>query len=113
MHEKDFRNRGYNQSQLLATEVSLRTGVSVFDGVVKIKRTQRQAKLGRTERLKNLKDAYRVTDKKAVKDKVVVIVDDVSTTCSTAEALAEKLKKAGAKTVYLITVASVPPKDEY
>lgn len=113
MHVKDERKRGYNQSRLLAEFVAERTGVAVFSGVEKVKRTTRQAKLKRAERLKNLKDAYRVTDRKAVKDKTVVIVDDVTTTGSTAEALAEKLKKSGAKLVYLITVASVPPKEKY
>ena len=113
MHKKDERKRGYNQSMLLAESISERTGVAVYYGVDKIKRTKRQAKLKRAERLKNLKDAYRVTDKKAVKEKTVVIVDDVTTTGSTSEALAERFKKAGAKAVYLITVASVPPKEKY
>ena len=46
-----------------------------------------------------------MTDKKLIKDKTIVIVDDVTTTGSTGEAVAEKLKKAGAKIVYLLTVA--------
>lgn len=113
MHPKDQAKRGYNQSKLLTEVVSNKTGVAVFDGVSKIKRTKRQAKLNRAERLKNLVDAYRVTDKKSVKDKAIVIIDDVSTTGATAQALANKLKKAGAKSVCLITVASVPPKEKY
>ena len=42
-----------------------------------------------------------------VKDKRVLIVDDVSTTGATSETLAQKLKKAGASEVYLLTIASV------
>ena len=63
--------------------------------------------------MENLKGAFKVTDRKGIKDKVVVIVDDVTTTGQTAEAVAERLKRAGAKTVYLITVASLPPDDKY
>jgi predicted amidophosphoribosyltransferase len=43
----------------------------------------------------------------------VVIIDDVTTTGATAQAIAERLKKAGVKLVYLITVASTPPVDKY
>ena len=58
---------------------------------------------------KELDDLYhRVKDRKAVNGKSVVIVDDVTTTGATGEAVAEKLKRAGASKVYLLTVASVP-----
>ena len=48
-----------------------------------------------------------------VSGKSVLIIDDVTTTGSTGEALAEKLKKAGAERVELLTIASVPPKAGY
>ncbi len=113
MTEKALKKRGYNQSKLLAEALSLKTEVSVLDCVVKVKETKRQATLKRGERLKNLKEAFRVCDKKAVKDKTIVLVDDVTTTGATAEVIAERLKSAGAKLVYLITVASTPPIDKY
>ena len=113
MTEKALKKRGYNQSKLLAEALSLKTEVPVLDCVVKVKETKRQATLKRGERLKNLKEAFRVCDKKAVKDKTIVLVDDVTTTGATAEVIAERLKSAGAKLVYLITVASTPPIDKY
>ncbi len=113
MTKKAERKRGYNQSQLLAKGLSIKTGVPIGEFIIKAKETERQAKLNRKERLKNLNGAFKVTDKKSVKDKTILIVDDVSTTGSTAQAIAEKLKKAGAKTVYLLTVASTPPLDNY
>ena len=67
----------------------------------------------KAERLKNLKDAFTLADKKVVKDKTIVIIDDVTTTGATAQTIAEKLKKAGAIKVYLLTVASTPPIDKY
>ena len=113
MFEKDERKRGYNQSKLLAEKVSLKVNVPLIDCLKKIKETKRQATLSRLERLKNLDGAFRVTDKKSVKDKTLVLIDDVTTTGATAEVIASRLKKAGAKIVYLLTVASTPPIDKY
>ncbi len=111
--DKAKRKRGYNQSELLAKAVSERVGVAYLDCLKKIKETKRQAKLNRKDRLKNLDSAFRVTCRSKVKGKKLVIVDDVSTTGATAEAIAKRLKKAGALRVYLITVASTPPRDKY
>lgn len=113
MTEKAEKKRGYNQSKILAEKLSSTVGVKVIDAVVKIKQTDRQAKLNRKQRMQNLANAFRVVKKSEIKDKSVLIVDDVTTTGATAEALAFKLKNAGAKTVNLISVASVPPSEKY
>lgn len=113
MTEKAQKKRGYNQSKLLAEELSKITEVPVQHCLVKVKETKRQATLNRSDRLKNLKDAFRITNRSIVKDKTIVIIDDVTTTGATAQTIAEKLKKAGAKFVYLLTVASTPPYDKY
>ena len=111
--EKSKKKRGYNQAELLAIEFCKITGIKLVECMDKIKETDRQATLDRKERNKNLKNAFRVKDKKAVKDKVVLIIDDVTTTGSTAENIAKMLKKAKAKAVYSLSIASVPPKDGY
>lgn len=113
MTKKAEKKRGYNQSKILAVNVAESVGVPIFDVLEKTKDTKRQAKLTAKDRRQNLIDAFKVKDKKAVADKKVLIIDDVTTTGSTAEAIAIKLKKAGAKSVELLTVASVPPKDKY
>lgn len=113
MTKKAMRRRGYNQSYILAKGLSERLNVELFESVEKIKETKRQATLTKKERQKNLVGAFKITDKKSVKDKTIVIVDDVTTTGATSEVLAERLKSAGARNVYLITVASLPPKDKY
>lgn len=107
MTSKAERKRGYNQSKVMCELVSGKVNVPVFYGAVKKKETPRQAKLDRSQRLKNLTDVFKIEDKKLIEGKKVLIVDDVTTTGSTAEALAKKLKSAGAQTVYLLTVASV------
>lgn len=113
MSKKAKRKRGYNQAELIAKSFAEKLNLEVKDVLTKNRETERQAKLNRSQRLKNLTDVFHVSDRKAVKDKNVLIIDDVSTTGSTAEAVAVKLKRAGAKTVYLLTVASVPPINGY
>lgn len=113
MTKKSEWKRGYNQSELLAERLSEKAGIPLVNCLIKTRETDRQANLNKEKRLTNLSDAFKVLDKAAVKDKKVLIVDDVSTTGATGEALASKLKKAGAQKVYLLTVASVPSKDGY
>lgn len=113
MTRRALKRRGYNQSEILARLVSEKTGVPFADVLIKVKETKRQVKLSANERRKNLSGAFRVTDKTRVRGKSVLIIDDVTTTGSTGEALAEKLKKAGAERVELLTIASVPPKAGY
>ncbi len=113
MTEKAEKKRGYNQSKLLAEKLSKRINVPVLECLKKVKDTKRQATLGRVERLKNLDDAFRVVDKKSIVDKCILLVDDVTTTGATAQIIASRLKRAGAKVVNLITVASTPPIDKY
>lgn len=107
------KKRGYNQSQILAEDLSKKVNVPVFYGVKKVRETERQAKLDKQRRVRNVAGAYRIVEKKTIKDKTVMIVDDVTTTGATLEALAGKIKKAGAKSVIAYTVASVSPKEGY
>ena len=113
MTKKSQDKRGYNQSKILAEKLSERIDVPILECLKKVKDTQRQATLSRADRLKNLDGAFRVVDKKSVAQKSILIVDDVSTTGATAQAIASRLKKAGAKLVNLITVASTSPIDKY
>lgn len=113
MTKKALKNRGYNQSELLAQALSKHINVPVVDCIEKTKETKRQAKLNRAGRMKNLEGVFRVTDKSAVANKTVLIVDDVTTTGATAENIAKILKNANATRVYLLSVASVPSKEGY
>ena len=111
MTKKAKRKRGFNQSKLLAIELSKLSGIEVKSILEKAKDTLEQKSLNRAEREKNLKSAFRVILRKSIKDKTVLLVDDVTTTGATAEIIAEKLKRAGAKEVKLLTIASVSATD--
>lgn len=107
MTERAEYERGYNQSRLLAEELGKLLDCSVEELLVKTKETENQASLGYEERMKNLKGSFKATEKKPIKDKRVLLVDDVLTTGATSDEAASVLKKAGAKSVYLLTLASV------
>ena len=72
MTEKAQRSRGYNQSKILADKLSSIINVEVLEAVKKVKDTKRQATLSRKERLTNLESAFKVVNKKIVKDKGII-----------------------------------------
>lgn len=107
MGRRTLRRRWYNQAELLCRELSRSSGLPFVDALVKVADTDRQAILGREMRLKNLKGAIKLRNRALIKDKIVVLIDDVMTTGATAVACSNALKDAGAKKVYVLTVASV------
>lgn len=113
MTEKSLNARGYNQAELLANSLSARIGLQVLkDAVVKQKDTPEQKLLSRKEREKNLNGCFKVEKRAEIKGKNILLVDDVLTTGATSEVICKLLLKAGAKNVYLATVASVEYKIE-
>ena len=113
MSSKEERHRGFNQSYLLAEKVAQKTGNCYAEVLEKVRETKRQAKLGRRARRENLLGAFRVTDKSQVKNKSVLIIDDVLTTGATTSEVAERLKRAGAKAVFVLTYCSVDSKNPF
>ncbi|MBC7186259.1 MAG: ComF family protein [Calditrichaeota bacterium] len=106
LHPARKRERGYNQSELLARTASKICGIPVEAGVLRRTRyTTPQAKLGAAERARNVAGAFAVRVPETVRGKVVMLVDDVFTTGATANECAAVLLKAGARRVGLATVA--------
>ncbi|MBO7186847.1 MAG: ComF family protein [Clostridia bacterium] len=108
MTEKKQKKRKFNQTELLANSISTIINLPVVTVIEKIKETPAQAGLKRKDRLENLTGAFKVIDKQAVLGKTVLLIDDVLTTGATAESVAKKLKKSGAKKVILLTACSAP-----
>ena len=109
MTEEREERRGYNQAKVLAEEFCEVTKLPVLENVLfKIKETPRQATISQAkERRENLKGSFKVENKNLIKDKSVLLIDDVMTTGATVETLSSLLIKAGAKSVFILTVASV------
>jgi competence protein ComFC len=99
-----LRERGFNQSLLIAKTVSDRTKTSlIMDGLTKKKETAPQIGLSKNERKKNLKGAFSAGRK--FSGMKLLLVDDVMTTCSTANECSKELLKAGAAEVKVLTLA--------
>jgi ComF family protein len=106
LHHKRLRERGYNQSDLLAQELSKLTYVPVVnDSLKRSKYLLPQAKTRSVEeRRKNVELAFNCVNSKLVNSKVLLI-DDVSTSGATLEACARALKATGAASVWAIVLA--------
>jgi ComF family protein len=101
---KRLRERGFNQSLLLARVISTKRKVPLLmDILVKKKETPPQTGLSAKERLLNLKNAFEV--KGDLRNLRLLLVDDVMTTGATATECSKQLMKAGAKEVVVLTLA--------
>jgi ComF family protein len=108
LHPRRLRERGFNQSALLAAELGRLTGRPALAGaLVRRRDTVPQAGLSAAERRRNVRDAFVVRRRGPVMGRIVTLVDDVFTTGATAYACARALRSAGASEVRLVTVARV------
>ena len=99
--------RGFNQSELLAREISRRIGVPVRKPIRRVRNTKAQAGLTNAKRRDNVARAFRVKSRQSLDGLRVLLIDDVMTTGATSGACAAALKKAGARHVTLLTLARV------
>lgn len=106
IHPDKRRRRGFNQSELLAEAVARYSGWALNPtDLIRVLNTGSQTKLSSRERQENVRDAFAVRIDAAFTGERVLLIDDVLTTGSTANACAEKLLEAGARQVGLLTIA--------
>lgn len=100
--------RGYNQSSLLAGELSRLSGRPVAEILQRTRYTRPQIELGNTQRADNVRDAFALHPRnwdRYINTKNVLLVDDVATTGATLNECARVLKAAGVTNVYALTLA--------
>lgn len=108
LHPRRQRQRGFNQSELLADALGRRAGVAVAgSALVRRQDTRSQTGLTAAARRANVKGAFAVRRRAQIAGRTVVLVDDVLTTGATASACAQALRAAGAREVRLLTAARV------
>lgn len=105
---REFR-RGYNQSKLLAQGVADKLDLPLEDLLIKVHHTRTQRGSSAKERRTNLHGAFDLAKDAEVKDKYILIIDDVKTTGSTLNECAFTLRAFYAKSVYAASVAVVQP----
>lgn len=104
MTESEQKKRGFNQSELLANEVGKRLNIPVLPALVKIKDTKVQKELQGKDRASNLEGAFACVFEQ-VKNRTILLVDDIFTTGATANECAKTLLKAKAREVNVLTAA--------
>jgi ComF family protein len=106
LHRVRRRDRGYNQSALIARRLGALTGWPVDERLaVRHRWTQSQTFLSRRQRLTNVEGAFRCPDPARAAGPRILLVDDVHTTGSTINETARALREAGAAEVFALAVA--------
>ncbi|MCX6737810.1 MAG: phosphoribosyltransferase family protein [Candidatus Parcubacteria bacterium] len=108
IHKKKLKNRGFNQSEEIVKHLFEEFGLNfIKDLIIKTKNTPPQAELSKDERKKNIINAFEINPllKDIIKDKNILLVDDVFTTGSTMEECSKILKQNCAQSVWCAVVA--------
>ena len=106
LHPKRERQRGFNQSRIIARELGKLKGIDVAEKIlIRIKNVPPQTLLEAEEREKNVAGAFRVVTNERIEGKIVLLVDDVYTTGATIRECCRMLNEAGVKEVRALTLA--------
>jgi ComF family protein len=106
LHPRRVRERGFNQSLLLARHVSRRLHIDLdFLSLRRVRYTPPQTRLARKERKQNVRGAFELRTRDRVKKKTILLVDDVVTTGNTLNECARILRRGGASRVIGLSVA--------
>lgn len=104
LHASKLRSRGYNQAEVFAKELGARLGIQVLSSlIVRVRKTTPQKQLNDKERIKNVKNAFKIV-RNSVKLNKALLVDDIYTTGSTVDEISRILLQAGAKEIYVMTL---------
>jgi len=107
LYKSKLREREFNQAELIAAALAKNFGLALNSTtLVRVRNTQTQTQLNEGQRFANIKGCFSLRNPQAIKDKMIILVDDVLTTGATCSEAARLLKENGAQGVYVLTVAS-------
>ncbi|MDL2280932.1 ComF family protein [Selenomonadales bacterium OttesenSCG-928-I06] len=108
LSEKRLQTRGFNQTELIFKDWATKENLIWFDILKRVRETKPQWQLNLNERKANIKNAFAIKDtpeKTLIKNKTILLVDDIFTSGQTMQECAKALKKAGAKKVIGFSVS--------
>jgi len=107
LHKVRLREREFNQAEVLSEHIAreFKKELSV-DALIRLRHTKTQTDLDQQKRLLNVRDSFAVADTKKIKNRNILLVDDVFTSGATASEGARALKNAGAGVVFVMTLAN-------
>ena len=104
--KKRLKYRGYNQSLLFAKEVAKTLNVNLEKNIlVKRVNNKAQSTLNKEQRKKNVQNVYKLKNNKDIRNKKILLIDDIFTTGETANECSKILKLAGAEKIDVLTIA--------
>ncbi len=105
IHKKRLKERGFNQSQKISFYLSKYLDIPFLDILKRIKKTKKLYKLNKNERQNELNNVFKIDDKNnLLKNKDVLVVDDIFTTGSTVNEISKVLRKYGVNKIYIVTL---------
>ncbi|NUM51371.1 MAG: ComF family protein [Flavobacteriales bacterium] len=106
LHSQKKKQRGYNQSEMFAKGIAKATCISTdFSVIERTIYTQTQTQKSRLERLNNVEKAFFIPNPEKIKNKHILLVDDVITTGATLEACAACLQKVNGVKISIAAIA--------
>jgi len=108
LHKTKIRERGYNQSEFITKGLSEKLNIPLLaDAISRTRYTKSQTKLNLKQRAENMKDAFKINDnkKELIKDKNIIVLDDVITTGATINECIQILRDSGANKIFALSLA--------
>ncbi|WP_018249202.1 ComF family protein [Orenia marismortui] len=106
VHKTRLNERGFNQAYLLAKRVSANLSIPLISTLMRKEDTEKQSKLSRRERLVNLQNKFEIKLKRDLKNKKLLLIDDIYTTGSTVDEASKILLTEGVEDIKIITLAA-------
>ncbi|MBP3464045.1 MAG: ComF family protein [Clostridia bacterium] len=97
--------RGYNQIELITKKLEQELGIKELQCLEKVKKNKKQSLLTEKERIKNVKDVYKLKNDTQIKNKKILLIDDIYTTGSTTKECIKKLKEGRPKKIDVLVIS--------
>ena len=105
LHKKRLKKRGFNQSERIASRLSEVLDIPVLDSIERVKNTKRLYNLNKKEREQEVKNSFIIKDKNnLLKDKNVILIDDIFTTASTTNEISKLLRLIPVNKITILTL---------